>query len=300
MKTHTHVVGAADAFLEELAAGGASPKTVEARRLGLIRFLRHCDQEGVHRVRDITLSFLEAYRGTLCRTDLADATVEQYLRGPRLLLAQLAERGVIFENPARHLAIRRQVGRLPRVPSEAQVRRLLAQPSTHTPLGRRDRALMELLYSTGARVSEAVGVSVDDLDLDAGTVRLFGKGRRERLCPVGAACARALRLYLCDARARLLKGEDSAALWIGIRGEALKIQNVEVRMRTYSSAAGIKPAIAPHGLRRAMATHMLHHGADPITLQTILGHASLQHLSQYLRLTIGDIRRMHRRSRLGE
>ena len=131
-------------------------------------------------------------------------------------------------------------------------------------------------------------------------MRLFGKGRCERLCPLGAACCRRIDDYLREARPVLLNGRDCPALWIGVRGDRLKVQAAEVRLQDYSRAAGLKPSIAPHALRRAMATHMLHHGADPITIQTILGHASLQHLSHYLRLTITDIRRMHRQSRLGE
>ena len=300
MRENTDVVSAVEAFIEDLIASGASPKTVELRRFGLDRFCRHCAATGIRQVQDITLPVLEAYRGDMRRQKLADATVEQYLRAPRLLLDRLERHGGIFENPARRMALHRRPMRLPRVPSETQVRRLLEQPRTNTPTGMRDRALLEFLYCTGARVSEALGTDVVDLDPVAGTVRLQGKGRLERMCPLGAECLRRLECYLREARLALLGDCDSPALWIGVRGERLKVQAVEVRIRAYSLQAGIQPAIAPHGLRRAMATHMLHHGADPLAIQTILGHASLKHLSHYLRLTVTDIRRMHRQSRLGD
>ncbi|NLF18237.1 MAG: tyrosine-type recombinase/integrase [Lentisphaerae bacterium] len=300
MRENTDVVSAAGSFIQDLAASGASPKTVELRRFGLDRFCRHCAAGGIGQVQDITLTVLEAYRSDLRRQKLADATVEQYLRAPRLLLDRLERHGEIFENPARRMALHRRPMRLPRVPTEIQVRTLLEQPPVDSPTGRRDRALLEFLYGTGARVSEALGTDVADLDPVAGTVRLLGKGRRERMCPLGVECLRRLECYLRDARPALLGACDSPALWIGVRGERLHVQAAEVRLRAYSLQAGIRPAIAPHGLRRAMATHMLQHGADPLAIQAILGHASLTHLSRYLRLTITDIRRMHRESRLGE
>jgi integrase/recombinase XerD len=300
MRENTDLVSAVGVFLTELAASGVSPKTVEVRRLGLVRFCRHCAAHGLVRVQDITLPFLEGYQGEMRRRNLADASVEQYLRAPRLLLASLERRGEIFENPARRMVLHRRPLLLPRVPDESQVLRLLAQPAEDTAVGKRDRALLEFLYSTGARVAEALSTDVGDLDPIGASVRLFGKGRRERLCPVGAECLRRVERYLREARPVLLRGEDTPALWIGTRGGRLMVQAVEVRLRGYSVQAGLRPPILPHGLRRAMATHMLHHGADPLAIQTILGHASLEHLSNYLRLTITDLRRMHRQSRLGE
>jgi len=299
MHEQTAVVSAVAAFLEELAASGASPKTVAARRLGLERFSRFCARVGIRRVQDIALPLFEAYRAEMRQRHLADATVEQYLRAPRLLLDRLERLGEVFESPARRMALHRRPALLPRVPGEAQVRALLEQPATDTPVGSRDRALLEFLYSTGARISEALGAELTDTDPAGRTVRLFGKGRRERLCPLGAESLRRLEQYLQEARPVLLGEGDSTALWIGTRGQRLRIQAVEIRIRAYSLQAGIRPPIPPHGLRRAMATHMLHHGADPLAIQTLLGHATLQHLSRYLRLTITDIRRMHRESRLG-
>ena len=118
MRKNAGVVSAAAAYIEELTASGASPKTVAARQLGLERFRRHCEAAGIREVQEITPAFLEAYRGAMRRQKLADATVEQYLRAPRLLLDRLERRGEIFENPARRLALHRRASRLPRVPGE--------------------------------------------------------------------------------------------------------------------------------------------------------------------------------------
>ena len=222
MRTNVAVVSAVEGFLEELAASGASPKTVQVRRLELARFSRFCAGAGVGQVQDITLVLLEAYRAEMRRQKLADATVEQYLRAVRLLLDRLERLGEVFENPARRMALHRRPMRLPRVPTEAQVRTLLEQPDTDTPAGCRDRALLEFLYSTGARISEALGVAVTDLDPACRTVRVFGKGGRERLCPLGAECLRRLEQYLREARPRLLDGKESPALWLGAWGRPLQ------------------------------------------------------------------------------
>ena len=290
-------VTASHLFLESLAARGMRPATISIRRLGLEQFGHYLRDCGIERAQDITLTTLREYRRQMFDRGLSQNTVESYLRAVRLLLDFLEDRGLVFENPARRMHLHQKAHPLPHVPSPAQVRKLLATLDVSTVVGVRDRALLELLYSTGVRVGEASRLNTSDVDLDYGSVSVSGKGGHERILPLGTCCCWWLAEYLRTARSRLCKpGTSTEALWIGVRGTRLTRIAIERMMRTVSRKAGIRPTIAPHALRRAMATHMLQNGASPLVIQELLGHASMRHLSQYLRLSITDLRAMHKRS----
>lgn len=293
-------IGAIELFLDSLKLRGMSPATVRTRRDGLKRFHRFLEETGVSRVQDMTTESLLRYAGELHESDLSDASIQVYLISLRQFTGWLAGTGRLFEDPALRLPTARKSLRLPRVPTQEQVKALLAQPDTDTVPGLRNRALLELLYGSGTRVTETVRVDVADMDLNEGTVRVHGKGDRTRVVPLSRPCIRWTALYLKDARHRMLSsGVPSSALWVSIRGGRLGRTAVEVLCRKYSRDAGITPPVPPHGLRRAMATHMLRNGASPMAVQRILGHADLSHLSRYLRLSIPDLREMHRRSTPG-
>ena len=293
---------AVSAFLAHLTARGLRPATIRCRQVDLKQFSAFLKQNGVERVQDITLTTLRDFRSQLCDRHLSQSTIGQYLRAARLLLGFLEERGVIFESPARRMAPQRKTRPLPRVPSEEQIRALLAAPEVSTDLGIRDRALLELLYCTGVRVGEAVASDVSDADLTRATLRVVGKGGHERTLPLGASCLYWLGTYLRTVRPELTaRGPATPALWLARRG-ARRLTRVamESTLRRYSIQAGILPPIAPHAVRRATATHMLVNGASPLAIQQLLGHASLTHLGQYLRLRITDLKEMHARSRPGQ
>ncbi len=254
----------------------------------------------MHRAQDITVSMLRAFRGEMFEQELSQATVESYLRAVRLLLDFLEDQGLVFENVARQLAPHRKALPLPRVPTRIEVRRLLGTPNTSTALGVRDRALLELLYGTGIRVGETVRLDVEHVDFESASVSVSGKGGHERVLPLGASCCWWLGEYLRAARLKLCKaGRCTEALWVSLHGTRLSRLAIEIMMRKTSRRAGISPTIPPHALRRAMATHMLQNGASPLVLQQLLGHASLRHLSHYLRLTVTDLKAMHKRSLVG-
>jgi integrase/recombinase XerD len=176
---------------------------------------------------------------------------------------------------------------------------LLRQPDISTPLGVRDRAFIEVAYSTGARRAELTGLTIHDLNLDAGLLRLMGKGRKERMVPLGRQAVQWLHTYLSDIRPRLARGRlDEDWLWLGQEGKPIQAAGLRMMLRVHSIRAGLKP-VSVHALRRACVTHMLRNGAHPVQIQTLLGHADLTSLSQYLRLTIRDIRKMHAASKVG-
>ena len=160
--------------------------------------------------------------------------------------------------------------------------------------------MIETGYSTGARREELSRLEMQDLNLGVGTLRVLGKGEKERVLPLGRQAVHWLGRYLREARPELLRGDEkAAALWIDLHGHALDYSALQQILRRHCIAAGIQPIITPHAIRRACATHMLQNNAHPLQLQALLGHATPRTLGHYLRLTITELQSMHRRSKPG-
>ena len=291
---------AAKAFAQELAGKGYSPCTVKMYSEALGRFAAFTAEKGIVSLRDVTEEDIREYRQRIESRDLSSSTCSILLRVVKLLFGWMEERREILLSPAAGMEPVRTERRIMPVPSEDEVRVLLAQPNTSKPTGVRDRALLETAYGTAARLQEQSRLAVTDLDLSGGTVRLMGKGRRERVVPLGTEASFWLRSYLEHARGRLLAGASFDALWISSKGRPLLYNAMQALFRHHSRAEGISTPISPHALRRACATHMLRNGAHPASIQLLLGHACVRHLSQYLRVTVTDIRRMHERSTPGK
>lgn len=181
----------------------------------------------------------------------------------------------IPQDPTLRLAAAKQAQRLPKTLGEAQVDALLAAPSADTAAGLRDRAMLELLYATGLRVSELVNLPSVGLNLRDGLVRVRGKGDKERLVPIGEAARDALQRYLQGARAELLAGVRSEFLFVTARGQAMRREVFWRLIKRYAIEAGVTSPLSPHTLRHAFATHLLNHGADLRSVQLLLGHADL-------------------------
>ena len=184
---------------------------------------------------------------------------------------------------------------LPKAISVAEVEALLeAAGFDQTPLALRDRALLEVLYGTGARISEAVGLDVDDLDLDAGHVRLYGKGSKERVVPVGRYAREAVAAYLVRARPALAgAGRGGPALFLNARGGRLSRQSAWTVLRSAAEKAGIRGDVSPHTLRHSFATHLLDGGADVRVVQELLGHASVTTTQVYTLVTVDKLREVY-------
>lgn len=183
--------------------------------------------------------------------------------------------GRVDQDPTLRLAAAKQAQRLPKTLGEAQVDALLAAPSADTAAGLRDRAMLELLYATGLRVSELVNLPSVGLNLRDGLVRVRGKGDKERLVPIGEAARDALQRYLQSARAELLAGVRSEFLFVTARGQAMRREVFWRLIKRYAIEAGVTSPLSPHTLRHAFATHLLNHGADLRSVQLLLGHADL-------------------------
>ena len=194
--------------------------------------------------------------------------------------------------------------RLPKAISVSQVEALLAAPDADTALGLRDRALLELLYGTGARISEAIGLDVDDLDLDSGGVRLDGKGGKQRVVPVGSYARAAVDAYLVRARPQLAAtGRGTPALFLNARGGRLSRQSAWTVLQAAVDKAGLTVDVSPHTLRHSFATHLLDGGADVRVVQELLGHASVTTTQVYTLVTVDRLREVwastHPRARSG-
>jgi integrase/recombinase XerD len=196
-------------------------------------------------------------------------------------------------DPTLKLQSARQPMRVPKTLSEAQVEALLAAPDVDTPLGLRDRAMLELMYASGLRVSELVGLKTVNLGLAEGALRVTGKGSKERLVPFGEEAHGWLTRYIAEARAAILDGQASDALFVTARGGAMTRQAFWLLIRKHALAAGIVVALSPHTLRHAFATHLLNHGADLRAVQLLLGHADISTTTIYTHVARERLKTLH-------
>jgi integrase/recombinase XerD len=255
-------------------------------------------RQRVETVRNVNGGHLEAYRRELIERKLSPSTIHLYLRTVRQFFGFLIEENTVFLNPAELLPNPPPTRRLPAVPTEAEIARIVAHPRTSAPLDVRDRALLETVYGAALRLNELVCMTIDGLHLDEGTARVRGKGDRERVVPLGAEAVRCLVRYVADVRPGLME-QATDRVWIGTRGDPLSYPGVVAIIRTHVRAAGVTIPVSPHSFRRACATHMLRRGASPLLIQQLLGHASLKHLGQYLRVSIRELKTTHATTRPG-
>lgn len=261
---------------------------------GLARF---CDELGIEHPDEVELLVLRRYLADQAEHGYARATVARRASTARTLFAFLARRGMVTRDVAQLLGTPKQDQTLPRVLRPEQVAALCDAPPAGSPVGLRDRAILELLYATGARVSEAVGLDLDALDLAQSLVRLFGKGRKERIVPLGDPARDALRVYLDDARPLLAAGAPAGtratdAVLLNARGARLDPRDARTAVDRAATAAGLGH-VTPHTLRHSYATHLLEGGADLRAVQELLGHASLATTQRYTHLSRGRLVEVH-------
>lgn len=244
----------------------------------------------------------------LCRTDelalmrfvallsqtLRASSQARYISSLRRFYRHLLSRGRIESDPTLKIAMPAKPSRLPKVLSETQVDALLAAPEVATALGLRDRAMLETLYATGLRVTELVALKLHEANFDMGVVRVFGKGSKERLVPLGEEAIDWLRRYLGDARPTLLDGRQTDDLFVTARGSGMTRQAFWQLIKRYALVAGMDPArLSPHVLRHAFATHLLNHGADLRVVQLLLGHSDISTTQIYTHIARERLKTLH-------
>ena len=200
---------------------------------------------------------------------------------------------LMLADPTLKLQSARQALRVPKTLSEAQVEALLAAPSDETPLGLRDRAMLELMYASGLRVSELVGLKTFHMGLNEGVLRVMGKGRKERLVPFGQVAAKCAVRYLAEARPAILAGQQTEDLFVTARGRAMSRVMFWMLVKKYAGLAGIHAPLSPHTLRHAFATHLLNHGADLRAVQMLLGHADISTTTIYTHVARERLKALH-------
>jgi integrase/recombinase XerD len=283
---------------------GLSPRTIEAYGRDLARFADFLEGKGVASVAAVRREHVTGFAVELERLGLGARSRARALVAARRFLRHQGAAGEAGADPTDGVATPRFRPPLPRLLRPDETRTLLAAIETETPLGLRDRAMLEVLYGAGLRVSELVGLPLSGLDLRAGWVRVTGKGGRERLVPLGGPARDALARYLEEARPALAKAarRESEAVFLSRRGRAMTRQNFFERLRRHAIAAGIgAERVSPHVLRHAFATDLLEGGADLRAVQAMLGHADLSTTQVYTHVNRARLRetveRRHPRGR---
>jgi integrase/recombinase XerD len=297
VNNHNRVVIAAGAYLERLRIKRYSERSLMVYGKAIEDMRTHIAKEDV---RTITHQDLEGYRSVLLERGFTVSSVVVYFQAIKLFFKYLEEQQLIFENPALGFTSIRVPDLLQPVPTEEEMRILLEQPKTNTLIGIRDKAILETMYSTGIRRQETVDMKVGSVNLEESTARIMGKGSRERVVPLGPMAVEWVRRYLTEVRPVLACENRGDALWLIMGGKPLNSTALQVTMWQYRKAPGITTPIGLHTIRRACATHMLRRGASPVTIQMLLGHATMEHLGKYLRLSIRDIKQAHEASRVGQ
>lgn len=292
------------AYLDHLAVErGASPHTLVAYSRDLRRYLVHLAALGRTSLdgvapEDVT-GYLAALRsGTEQHRPLAASSAARSLAAVRSLHAFAAREGLARLDTAHEVRAPRLPQRLPKALPVADVERILAAAEGDTPLALRDRALLEVLYGTGARVTEAVGLAVDDVDTGASSVRLFGKGSKTRVVPLGSYALAAVEAYLVRGRPELARrGRGTPMLFLNARGGPLSRQSAWMILRSTAAKAGLPEAtaatVSPHTLRHSFATHLLEGGADVRVVQELLGHSSVTTTQLYTKVTVDSLREVY-------
>lgn len=243
------------------------------------------------RLREVTPIDLRAYLAELRQAAYSRATVARKLATLRSFYKFLARRGDVERNPVKVIRTPRQEKRLPKFLSPADVERLLAAPQGDDPLTLRDLAMLEVLYSTGIRVGELVGMDLEDIDTVGEVVRVRGKGRRERLAPLGSYAIRALDHYLAARAATSVR--DPKAVFVNRHGMRLSARSVRRKLAKYLAIAGLDPTTTPHTLRHSFATHLLERGADLRAVQELLGHRNLSTTQIYTHVTASRLKEIY-------
>lgn len=294
---------ALEALLDELRVRWYSKQLHKQVRIVLLRFFAFLRMKRVRDLRAVGEAHVIEYARIVAGTKTAKgtcytaATQRSYMMTVQRLFRYLERQGVIFQDPTLNLVLP-SWKKLPRaVLNQAHARRLIANPDTLTPRGRRDRALLELLYGTAIRVGECERIDLKDLDLARAQLMIrSGKGRKDRVVPVVGRAAAALDVYLRESRPELVKDPREPALFITSWGTRLNTKRIQDLVRTNAKAAGIDIRVTPHTLRHGCATHLLQGGADVRHVQKLLGHTSVQTTAIYTHVDTKDLARVMEKS----
>lgn len=287
-----------EAFLERFAVHleverNLSSYTVRNYSMDVLGFLEFLRREGVASLEGVLPSHIRQYLGELLSSGIVRASVARKLSALRSFFRFLNNEGLIHSDPLSKVSGPKREKRLPEFLTASEIRTLIESPDTSTPYGMRDRALLELLYASGLRVSEIVSLDVKQVDISVRQIRVRGKGSKERMVLMGEPAARALEAYLKFGRPKLLGKRKTEALFLNRYGRRIAERRVQYLLKAYAKQIGLGDRLHPHMVRHTFATHMLDGGADLRVVQELLGHASLSSTQVYTHVTKGQMRRRY-------
>jgi len=283
-----------DQFLHYLIVEkGLSKNTIEAYSHGLSRFLNHLKEKGVHEIQEIGKFHVRGFLLSLRKRNLSTRTIVRNLVVVRTFFRFLVQEGILGANPIENLESPRVEKNLPEILTLREIEQLLERPDLQTPLGKRDRAMLEMLYATGMRVSELTQLPTHQVSLEGGYVLLYGKGSKERIVPLGSEAMKWVTLYLKESRGVLAKGKESPFLFINRSGKAMSRQRFWKSLKDYARRAGLRKRVTPHLLRHSFASHLLERGADLRSVQMMLGHVDISTTQIYTHVTGERLKKIH-------
>lgn len=257
---------------------------------GFFQFLTF---RGIDRLEEVDNHVIRDYLAWLKEREIAKASIARTLSAVRSFFRYLVREGMLPENPTRNTSSPKLDKRLPSFLTINETTRLLAAPDLNTPQGQRDRALLELLYASGLRVSELAGLDIEHVDLETREIRVWGKGSKERIVLMGEPAARALTAYLKQGRQHMAGEKKSRAFFLNRAGGRLTERSVQTILQECATMAGIDKKVHPHLLRHTFATHLLDGGADLRVVQELLGHASLSSTQIYTHVSQSQARKVY-------
>jgi integrase/recombinase XerD len=284
-----------DQFLHYLIVEkGLSRNTIEAYSHGLTRFLNHLREKGVQEIREVCKFHIRGFLLALRGKNLNTKSIVRNLVAIRTFFRFLIQEGVLESNPVEELESPQVAKTLPEILTLEEIEQILEQPNLQTPLGTRDRAMLEMLYATGMRVSELTQLPIHQVNLEGGYVLLYGKGSKERIVPLGTEAMKWVTVYLKTARGILSKGKEDPSLFINRSGKGMSRQRFWKNLKDYARRAGLHKRITPHLLRHSFASHLLERGADLRSVQMMLGHADISTTQIYTHVTGERLKKVHK------
>jgi len=274
---------------------GLSKNTIEAYSHGLSRFLNHLREKGVQEIQEVGKFHIRGFLLALRKKNLSTKTIVRNLVGIRTFFRFLVQEGILETNPVEDLESPKVAKTLPEILTLKEIEQILEQPNLQTPLGMRDRAILEMLYATGMRVSELTHLPTHQVNLEGGYVLLYGKGSKERVVPLGSEAIKWVTLYLKESCGILAKGKESPFLFINRSGKGMSRQGLWKNLNNYARRAGLRKRITPHLLRHSFASHLLERGADLRSIQMMLGHVDISSTQIYTHVTGERLKKIHQR-----
>jgi integrase/recombinase XerD len=284
-----------DQFLHYLIVEkGLSRNTIEAYSHGLTRFLNHLREKGVQEIREVGKFHIKGFLLALRGKNLNTKSIVRNLVAIRTFFRFLIQEGFLESNPVEELESPKVAKTLPEILTLKEIEQILEQPNLQTPLGTRDRAMLEMLYATGMRVSELTQLPIHQVNLEGGYVLLYGKGSKERIVPLGTEAMKWITVYLKTARGILSKGKENSSLFINRSGKGMSRQGFWKNLKDYARRAGLRKRITPHLIRHSFASHLLERGADLRSVQMMLGHADISTTQIYTHVTGERLKKVHK------